>query len=586
MCGILNIINKKKEPINISRANRALSKLYWRGPDLKAVYQPEKYIFLGQTVLSLVGNIQSERQGSFLWSDSKRFYTNFNGEIYNYQDLANQYLKNKLNIESKTTDTEVLAKLHDELDLIQIPSKLDGMYVYSIYDQSSKRIYFTRDMQGEKTLYLYEDDDFFIASSQIDAIKEFIPNLKINSDALKDYFHTRHFLQINRTAYQKVKQLKIGSTGCLDLSTMSYKIIHQEKVHDLVTETKMNQLNKLRESDLVEMLDDLLSQCVRQMVPTDRKFASVLSGGIDSSLLSAISIKYRRPDVLVAINHIGKEHISNDLTKFENKINQKISLLNVTPSLYFSEINKCILSLGSPLLSHSFVGQSIQSRHVMNEGCKALFGGEGADELFGGYECYLSPALNTHTSPSFYSGFFEQENDFFQYNADQLRSELHECWVQALQTYNFINDLSERVQQAQMLCDFNTQVANVAMRGADVTSMQWSIETRSIFVRKPIVEFALNLPVKYKLNSAHPNPLMRTKYLLKKVFEKYLGTDLILNKQGFSGFPNESAVMLGSFDDFLSVDFLGISKNKLKGKMSRELQWKIINTEHFLRNSI
>lgn len=137
-----------------------------------------------------------------------------------------------------------------------------------------------------------------------------------------------------------------------------------------------------------------------------------------------------------------------------------------------------------------------------------------------------------------------------------------------------------------MLCDFHAQVSNVAMRGADLMSMQWSIETRSIFVRKPIVEFALNLPLKYKLNPNHPNPLMRTKYLLKKVFEKYLGEDLILNKQGFSGFPNESVVTLGNFEDFMAIDYLGISKDVQKRNISQEVAWKLINVEHFLRHSI
>lgn len=425
MCGILNIINKKKSPIDLKRANRALAKLYWRGPDLNISYQPNDYTFLGQTVLSLVGSVKDETHGRYLWSDSKRFYVNFNGEIYNYHELAEKYLNKEINVESKTTDTEVLVRLHDRLVLNDIPSKLDGMYAYSIYDRKANCIFFARDIQGEKTLYVYEDDDYFIASSQIDAIKEFIPHVEINTNSLKDYFFTRHFLQFSKTSYQRIKQIKIGSVSRFDLSDMSFKVIHEESVHNFICESKMNELASLSEDELVEMLDDILSKCVRQMVPIDRKYASVLSGGIDSSLLSAIAAKYRRADILVAINHVGKEFISNDLTKFERKIEQDVSLLDVNPSLYFSEINRCIATLGSPLLSHSFIGQSIQSRHVMNQGCKALFGGEGADELFGGYSCYLNPALNTYTSPSYYSGFFENKEKLFKHDSEELKLELH-----------------------------------------------------------------------------------------------------------------------------------------------------------------
>lgn len=118
-------------------------------------------------------------------------------------------------------------------------------------------------------------------------------------------------------------------------------------------------------------------------------------------------------------------------------------------------------------------------------------------------------------------------------------------------------------------------------------SMMWSVETRSFFVRKPIARFALNLPLRVKSNPSDPDPLMRTKPLLKTVFKRYYPPELLVKKQGFSGFPNESARYLGPIADFLVFDFLGIDQNKLDiNQLDRATAWKLINVEHFLRHAV
>ena len=353
----------------------------------------------------------------------------------------------------------------------------------------------------------------------------------------------------------------------------------------MVSEKRMKELAIKTEDELVDELDQILEKCVSEMVSQDRKYASVLSGGIDSSLLSAYACNFTRPEVLVAVNHIGKDEISLDLEGFSKTLSQDVDIINVNSEMYASEINRSVQTLSSPLLSHSFIGQNIQSAFVRMKGCKALFGGEGADELFGGYKCYMNPELNTYTCPSLYSGFFTPSVEIFKHDYSNLKNELSEGWNKCLSTYSFIKDEKERTMYAQMLCDFTLQVSNVAMRGADLMSLLWSIETRSIFVRKPIVEFAINLPLWIKLQPEHKNPLMRTKYILKKVFLKHFGEDLIVKKQGFSGFPNESKVILGDIDDFLAIDLLEIDKEKIAEiSNDRSLEWKLINVEHFLRS--
>ena len=112
--------------------------------------------------------------------------------------------------------------------------------------------------------------------------------------------------------------------------------------------------------------------------------------------------------------------------------------------------------------------------------------------------------------------------------------------------------------------------------------MNYSVESRSLFLRKDVIKFALNLPLKFKINLSSKNNL-GTKVLLKKLFIKYFSKKLILPKQGFSGFPNETMKKLGKFENFRLKKILKMGKNLDLKKISnnREVNWKIINLEHF-----
>jgi asparagine synthetase B (glutamine-hydrolysing) len=113
--------------------------------------------------------------------------------------------------------------------------------------------------------------------------------------------------------------------------------------------------------------------------------------------------------------------------------------------------------------------------------------------------------------------------------------------------------------------------------------MYYSVESRSVFLRKEIVKFALNLPLKFKINLKQNNR-MSTKTLLKKVFLKYFPYKLIFKKQGFAGFPNEMANFLGPPENYLIKDLLKIDNFSKKIKnVDRATAWKIYNTEMYLK---
>jgi asparagine synthase (glutamine-hydrolysing) len=286
MCGIFNVFNKKKAPLDPHRCRRALAKLYMRGPDFSYNYFPENYLFLGQTVLSLVGEPKSG-DNSYLWSKNKRHYISFNGEVYNFESLHEKYLKNKISINEQTVDTEILVNLFEELPVVKLHTELDGMYAFTVFDLALKKLIIGRDLQGEKTLYIFEDEEFVIISSQIDAILDFTGKLDLDKEVLQDYFFTRHFLQIERTVFKGIRQLRPGTIESLDLTNGKFSKISEQTPFDLIDQEIYLKNEKRDFSDLINELDDILRKNVKEMIPHNRKFGSVISGGIDSSLLTA-----------------------------------------------------------------------------------------------------------------------------------------------------------------------------------------------------------------------------------------------------------------------------------------------------------
>ena len=341
--------------------------------------------------------------------------------------------------------------------------------------------------------------------------------------------------------------------------------------------------------DLADELDAILKQCALEMAPRERNYAAVVSGGVDSSLLASYFTESRCPDMFVAVDHVGKDRISSDLSGFENILGKSIVTLKVDAPAYACEIERCQKVSGGPLYSHSFVPQSIQAAHVRANGCRILIGGEGGDELFGGYPAYLATGADEFRySPSPYTGFREPGLDFTEDDPSQFASFLEAAWKESLDAYSFINDRNDLLILAMTYCDAAYQLSSVGLRGADLMSMMWSVETRSVYVRRPIVEFALNLPAGAKVvRNGNTEMRLRTKPVLKQLFLRRFPGSLLFDKQGFAGFPNEAGKFLGDYGDFIALDFLGIDRRSLpKAAADRDTSWKLINVEYFLRNNM
>jgi len=577
MCGIFIVINKNSKSINVEKSIDSLNIMKGRGPDWSFYKLFEKNIFFGQVVLSMTGKL--EKKIDNFYSMSKRYFIVFNGEIYNYKNICKNYFEKEYN--ENITDTKVLLNLFEIKRIEQINTLLDGMYAYVVFDKKNKNLIISSDPQGEKRLYIYEDKEMIIISSEVNSILHYSNDKEINLDMLKNYFYTRHFINFNNTVFKKIRILESGLLQTLCLKKKIFKNINSININSYINENLYNRNNKRSENDIEKELDFLFKKNLTEMLPDGRKFASITSGGIDSSLISKYLVSLKKPNYLIFLNHIGKDSLSTQISNFEEYLG-KILIKRINKKLYAKFLVESIQICNSPIFSHDFVGKLILSKTMRELNCKAVFGGDGADELFGGYKTYLKKNLNPKKNISDYSrilkvSFLNKNKSYFIF-----KKKLDNHWKECLKSYSFISDKFEKNKLAMMLMDSSLQLPCVALRGSDLMTTSNSVETRSLFLRKDIIQFALNLPLKFKIREN--SKLFSTKFLLKKLFKKKFSKKLIYPKQGFSGFPNEMGDVLGDHKKFKIKDFFEIKNfDKIIKLSDNSTLWKIYNTEFFLR---
>ena len=166
------------------------------------------------------------------------------------------------------------------------------------------------------------------------------------------------------------------------------------------------------------------------------------------------------------------------------------------------------------------------------------------------------------------------KNTLFKDTKDQIlfKEKMKIKRKESLNSYSFISEKYEKEVLSMMLMDATVQMESNAFRGSDLMSMNNSVESRSLFYRKDIIRFALNLPLKFKINTKS-DKFMMTKNILKKLFLKKFPKKLILKKQGFAGFPNELKKYVGSIEKFIICKYINskdIKKNYFKNKQINE----------------
>lgn len=531
MCGIVGAINHKKFDLD-----KIKQSLYHRGPDEQDIYV-DGNIALLHTRLS-IQDIKSGHQ-PFHYQD---YSIVFNGEIYNHMELRKEL--NEFAFKT-ISDTETLLYLYIKYKEMMY-DKLDGMFAFCIYDKKERRFILARDRAGKKPLYLYKDQDSILFASELNAVKAGAGDLGINETAIESYLRSGFFYGEN-SVYENVSTIKAGHFYTIDIDSLK---IDSSQYFDIKNYYKPLELN-FEES--LQQIDKLLHKSIKdRLESSDLEVGAFLSGGIDSSLVVAIASEYKQKLKTFTVKFDGAYDESYLAKLTAQKYNTDHTELTISMDLK-NDIEKILLNYGQPFMDSS----AIPSFYVSKEAKKHLtviLNGDGADEIFGGYRRYV-PAANglmdiasmlsflinilpkPHNKKSIYNYAYrllsmsgKKGLDFYLSSTTDIFEDIYSFKENSINNDmdNFINKIDLEPLSKMLYLDFNLLLFSDLLVKMDIATMSWSLEGRSPFLSKYILEFAPGLKNEYKIKGKS------TKYILRELAKKYLPNELITQpKRGF-----------------------------------------------------
>ena len=380
MCGLSAYFSSPSSSSNYSanllRIKQSLLNISHRGPDESNILSlAQDTVLFAHARLSVI----DISNGSQPFTDSTGRYTIvFNGELYNYIELRETY---SLDCRS-SSDTEVVLQAYIRFgpDCLQY---FRGMYAFAIWDNLDNVGFIARDRFGIKPLYLARSVDGVTISSEVKGLLPFFETRQVCTAGLADYINFQFTLP-SRTLFSGVEEflpahyafIRNGKLGPLHKYwNLEYQIDY--------THTEKWFLDQLR---------DILSESVSLHCRSDVPIASYVSGGIDSSLISALSADLRHTDSPQAFVGRYDSHEGFDETAFAlDACNQQgidCNIVTITPEDFVESFEDLIWHLDQPVAGPGSVGQYVVSKQASSK-VKVILGGQGGDEIFGGYTRYL-----------------------------------------------------------------------------------------------------------------------------------------------------------------------------------------------------
>jgi asparagine synthase (glutamine-hydrolysing) len=518
MCGIVGANKIPSHPSDL------LKRLYHRGPDHQE-YVCVEGNFFGHTRLAII-DLDSEADQP-MQLDGLTLV--FNGEIYNYEVVKEQ---EGLCCMTRS-DTEIILRMYQKYG-VECINYLEGMFSFALYDAFEKRWFCARDRFGKKPFYYRFKEGFFSFSSELKGVLGQLSSLPpLNIQAVWEYLAFQSPLGKN-TFFEEVFKLPAGHYFTLDSFGLSIKQYYDIEALPII---------HTDEAKIITDVDSLLFQAVQSRLVGDVDIAALLSGGLDSSLVSALYTRYsgRRIHTFSigydehthyceleyardAANYIGSEHHE----------------LCIDRNQYLGAIDDVLDYLDEPMSDSAVIPTYLISQFVHENGFKVCLSGEGADENFLGYNHYES-MLSMMQRESQNSGIFSltKEGEYLRrlFEGERVYRSAGETFTQhqlellQVQKYSPVwSELSSHYEGTQWLTyiDFKIWIAEVLMTKVDRMSMAHSVEIRAPFLDRVLVEYMMGVEPIIKRGTM-------TKEVLKKVAKPYLPDSIIHRpKKGFS----------------------------------------------------
>ena len=379
MCGIAGILNWKNEADqDVPIVTRMLSLIKHRGPDESGIFYDKKVCF-GNVRLSIIDLATGQQPMS---DHDEKSWIVFNGEIFNYIELREE-LKKKGYIFKTNCDTEVLLYLFKEYGISGL-HKLNGQFVFALWDQNKQELFIARDRVGIRPLFFLNTRDAFIFASEIKAILEHPSvNVTINAQTLSEVF-TMWTPLPGKTIFNEISELEPGH-----YIIIKDGIISKRAYWDLsfVQKDKYHTTNF---SQAMEEFDALLKDSVKLRLRSDVPVAAYLSGGLDSSITTSY-IKEISPEHLQTFS-IGFTDKDYDESIFQNEVSQYLNTKHTSFTCTSADIAevfpKVVWYSELPILRTAPAPMFLLSKKVREQDIKVVITGEGADEIMAGYDIF------------------------------------------------------------------------------------------------------------------------------------------------------------------------------------------------------
>ena len=383
MCGIVGFYSKRQDKQSVIKTQ--LNVLHHRGPDDSDFYLNSN-IALGHTRLSII-DIEHARQP--MVSQDNRYILIFNGEVYNYLELRKNLISKGVTFKTNS-DTEVLLNLYAYYGR-RCVTKLNGMFAFAIYDTAEDSIFLARDHLGIKPLYYTYQDGEFIFASEVKAILKY-PSVKAKVDmqSVNEYLTFQVMLK-KHTLFKDIHTLEPATY----IYIKNGKIKKKRKYWDFDYDIDDSKTQEQYSDELLYLLKDSMSIQTRSDVPV----GAYLSGGIDSSLVSILA-KNSYPDDFHTFCGGYKDSKDFDETQYANIVHKSIDSIHheifPTSQDFIDNFEKITYHMdypeAGPGVFSQYMVSELASKHV-----KVVLGGQGGDEVFGGYTryaiAYLEQAL-------------------------------------------------------------------------------------------------------------------------------------------------------------------------------------------------
>ncbi|HEY5531996.1 MAG TPA: asparagine synthase (glutamine-hydrolyzing) [Candidatus Anoxymicrobiaceae bacterium] len=564
MCGILGYVTRGA--IDMAAFDRALSLLACRGPDASRTTTRtigDATVVLGHTRLAVIdpgpeGNQPMERGSSVVV---------YNGEIYNFRDLASELGRENVTLRTRS-DTEVLLAGYERWGE-RLVDRLDGMFAFALLDEGRGRVFCARDHFGKKPFFYFLDGERFVFASELKALVAF-PEVRASLDIDKRSlakFLVYGYVPSPHTIFDKASKLEPATSMAFDIA--SWSIADKErfwKLEDVAGDRRIG------DEEALEGVEDLLIRSVRKRLVADVPLGVFLSGGVDSSLIAAMVARESHDVESFTVTY---KDFADDEGAYASRVASELGIRQHCTDFHEGDARENFLEI-TDYLDEPIADAALVPLFFIAKTSRPLItvalGGDGGDEVFGGYSKYraqllaerlgkaapllsrlkgLAPGADSYRllegmGLPFHERQFLYGSGGFTPNeaARIMRLEGGAQWLfedaaAAAARFAQTDHLNESLYLDCML-----QLPDWYLVKADRATMAASLELRSPLLDRELAEFAFSLPGSMKVREGE------TKFLLKKLASKYVPPDVVYRrKQGF-------AVPLGRWiDTVLREDF-------------------------------